>query len=636
MAKKEIKLCLVYRDMWQSSGKYMPTRDQLVSVAPAIIEMGCFSRVETNGGGFEQINLLYGENPNRSVRDWTQPFNDVGIQTQMLERGLNGIRMRPVPKDVRKLLFQVKKKQGTDIARSFDGLNDVRNIKDSITYAKAGGMIAQAALSVTHSAIHTAEYYINMATELIEHGADEIAIKDMAGIGRPVTIGKMVAGIKERFPDITVQYHGHAGPGFAIVSTLEAVRAGADIVDVGMEPLSWGTGHPDLLTVHAMLEDAGYAVAPINMDAYMTVRSMTQRFIDEWLGYYINKQNRFMNSLLIAPGLPGGMMGSLMADLENNLKSLNKWLEKRNQPKLTQDDLLVRLFKEVEHIWPMLGNPPLVTPYSQYVKNVSLMNVMQMAKGRERFSLVDDNTWDMLLGKSGNLPGSLAPELVKMAEEQGREFFTGEPQSLYPDALDSFRKEMDGNGWEYGEDDEELMELAMHPEQYRKYRSGEARKAFEADLAKRKAAAAGPASSPAPTATPVPAVAAPMPRQMQIQVNGQAYQVEIAYDGAGSTTPPATPKAIETPAAPPASNGHAPTGGHEILAPLEGTFYLTREAGATAKKVGDTVKKGEPIGYIEAMKVYNAVAADQDGVIANIPVANGDTVEEDMVLMYLK
>ncbi|MCB0619941.1 MAG: oxaloacetate decarboxylase, partial [Saprospiraceae bacterium] len=85
---KEIQLCLVYRDMWQSSGKYMPRVDQLVRVAGPIIDMGCFSRVETNGGGFEQINLLYGENPNRSVREWTQPFNDAGIQTMMLERGL--------------------------------------------------------------------------------------------------------------------------------------------------------------------------------------------------------------------------------------------------------------------------------------------------------------------------------------------------------------------------------------------------------------------------------------------------------------------------------------------------------------------------------------------------------------------
>ena len=93
---KEIKLGLVYRDMWQSSGKYMPNVDELLQVAEPIIAVGCFDRVETNGGGFEQINLLRGENPNISVRKWTEPFNKAGIKTHMLERGLNGIRMSPV------------------------------------------------------------------------------------------------------------------------------------------------------------------------------------------------------------------------------------------------------------------------------------------------------------------------------------------------------------------------------------------------------------------------------------------------------------------------------------------------------------------------------------------------------------
>ena len=158
MKKRQIKFSLVYRDMWQSSGKYVPRIDQLKKIAPVIIDMGCFARVETNGGAFEQVNLLYGENPNTAVREWTQPFNDVGIQTHMLERALNGIRMFPVPADVRRLMYKVKKAQGTDISRSFCGLNDHRNLELSVKYAKEAGMISQAALSITHSAIHTVDY----------------------------------------------------------------------------------------------------------------------------------------------------------------------------------------------------------------------------------------------------------------------------------------------------------------------------------------------------------------------------------------------------------------------------------------------------------------------------------------------
>src|SRR5690606_15394645 len=161
-----------------------------------------------------------------------------------------------------------------------------------------------------------------------------------------------------------------------------------------MEPLSWGTGHADVLAVHGMLKDVGFKVPDINMKAYMKERELTQRFIDDLQGYDINPKNRHMNSLLIGSGLPGGMMGSLMSDLENNLESLNKWLAKRDKPELTQDDLLIKLFEEVEYIWPKVGYPPLVTPFSQYVKNLALMNVLQMIKGRERWSMVADNIWD--------------------------------------------------------------------------------------------------------------------------------------------------------------------------------------------------------------------------------------------------
>ena len=172
------------------------------------------------------------------------------------------------------------------------------------------------------------------------------------------------------------------------------------------------------------------------MKAYMKVRSLTQEFIDDFLGEYINPKNRYMNSLLIGPGLPGGMMGSLMADLENNLSSLNKWLNKRNKPQITQEELLLKLFEEVEYAWPQLGYPPLVTPFSQYVKNVALMNVVQMMKGNDRWSMIDENTWGMLLGKSGQLPGPLGEEIVGLARAQKREFYTGNPQDLYPDELE--------------------------------------------------------------------------------------------------------------------------------------------------------------------------------------------------------
>ena len=607
----------------------MPRVDQLTRIAQPIIDMGCFRRVETNGGGFEQINLLYGENPNKSVREWTQPFNDVGIQTQMLERGLNALRMYPVPKDVRELMFKVKKLQGTDISRSFDGLNDTRNLKLSIDYAKKGGMIAQAALCITYSDIHTVDYFVNMAGELIDMGAEEIAIKDMAGIGRPVSIGKIVEGVKSIKKDILVQYHGHSGPGFSVTSSLEAARAGADIIDVAMEPLSWGTVHADVLTIQAMLKDAGFSVPEVNMKAYMEARSLTQEFIDDFLGYYINPKNRLMNSLLIGPGLPGGMMGSLMSDLENNLSSLNKWMSKKGKPEVTQDQLLVALFEEVETIWPQMGYPPLVTPFSQYVKNAALINVMQMMKGKERWSLLDDNTWDMLLGKSGRVPGEVSAELKSLAKSQSREFFEGDPQDLVPDVLDDLRKEMAEKGWDLGQDEEELMEYAMHPQQYLDYKSGKAKTTFEADLSKRKSESTSEASSTKPVpAAPVTS----MPKSLNVDVNGERFKVHISYDGDTQVTPTeAKSEAPVTPAPQLSQNGH----GEEIIAPLEGKVFLTKDAGEKPKKVGDSVSVGDIVCYIESMKVSNAVKAEVSGTIAEVCFADGDDILDDDVLFKL-
>jgi len=617
---KEIQLCLVYRDMWQSSGKYMPRLDQLERVADPIIDMGCFARVETNGGGFEQICLLAGENPNRTVRGWTKAFNQAGIGTQMLERGLNALSMNPVGADVRQLMFKVKKKQGTDISRSFDGLNHPENLALSFQYAREAGMTAQGALSITHSPIHTVDYYVQLADRFIALGAQEIAVKDMAGVGRPASIGRIVRGVKARHPEVLVQYHGHATPGFSAASSLEAARAGADIIDVGMEPLSWGTGHADLLTIHAMLKDDGFALPDINMKAYMGVRQLTQSFVDDFLGYYISPQNRLMNSLLIGPGLPGGMMGSLMADLEKSLVSLNRWLEKENLPPMTQDELLLRLFEEVEYVWPRLGYPPLVTPYSQYVKNVALVNVLQRIKGKERWSLIDENTWNMILGGGGPLPGKLGPEIVALAEENERTFFTGNPQDLYPNELDKYRELMQRKGWHAGPDDEELLEYALHPREYERYKSGEAKADFEKDLAKQRGGAPPPQQvAPTPPARP---------SQMTITIDGKAYQVTVAYgEEADSLEKPAAP-----PNPAPESNGHSLA----VKAPLEGKFRLVKDPSEKPIKVGDAIKTGDTLGYIEAMKVMNALTAPQPGRVKAIVAQNGQDVLEDDDLITLE
>ena len=589
---REIKFSLVYRDMWQSSGKYQPRADQLVRVAPAIIDMGCFDRVETNGGAFEQVNLLYGENPNKSVRVWTAPFHKAGIQTHMLERGLNALRMYPVPADVRELMFRVKKAQGTDIARSFCGLNDHRNLRLSVEYAKKAGMISQGALSITNSPVHTVEYYMDVVDHLVEYGTDEICLKDMAGVGRPTFLGKLTREIKTKYPHIKVQYHGHSGPGFSPASMLEVARAGADYLDVAVEPLSWGKVHPDVITIQQMLKADGFLVKDVNMDAYMQVRALTQEFIDDFLGYWINTGNAKMTSLLVGCGLPGGMMGSMMADLKGFQAAINAAEKAAGKPVSDLDSLMVKLFEEVEYVWPRLGYPPLVTPFSQYVKNTALMNLFGMAQGKPRFSTIDKDTWGMILGRMGRLPGTLAPEIVAIAKEKGYDFYEGNPQDEYPNELPKFRKMMEEEGWDCGPDDEELFELAMHERQYRDYRSGIARQRFEQDLEDLKAKAG------APVVVKRPVVEMP----------------SFDIDALAGKYPKATP----------------------LQAPAKGKllWQIDVEDASKAPVAGTPVKAGVPCGYVQTWYGMEEIVPACDGRIVAVTGAQGkDVVKGEIVAL---
>ncbi len=578
---KEIKFSLIYRDMWQSSGKYVPRLEQLLKIAPVIIDMGCFSRIETNGGAFEQVNLLYGENPNDVVKQWTEPFNKAGIQTHMLERALNGIRMFPVPADVRELMFKVKKAQGVDIARSFCGLNDHRNLELSIKAAKKSGMISQATLSITYSKIHTVKYFMTVVEKAMQYGADEICLKDMAGVGRPVSLGKLVQEIKTAYPNVPVQYHGHSGPGFSVASMLEVAKAGADYIDVAMEPLSWGMVHPDIITIQEMLKDAGFKVPEINMKAYMQARALNQEFIDDFLGYFINPKNRFMSSLLIGSGLPGGMMGSLMSDLEGVHQGINQSLQNTGKSTLSLDELLVYLFDEVQYVWPKLGYPPLVTPFSQYVKNIALINVMNQLQGKGRWQMIDKNTWDMILGKAGKLPGELAPEIIEIAKKQKLEFYTGIPQDAFPDELDKYRKEMKEKDWDTGENEEELFEFAMHERQYRDYKSGIAIQRFEEELKTHKTKKTVKSSSP------------------EISKNPKHKEIKAPYMG-------------------------------RVF------FDFNVEMKINILQKGDIINKGNRICYIESYQSYEEILSKHNGKIIKVLFEQGDIVNKDDTIALIE
>ena len=169
---------------------------------------------------------------------------------------------------------------------------------------------------------------------------------------------------------------------------------GADIIDTAIEPLSWGKVYPDVISAISMLKNEGSDVPQINMSAlHKAARAMTREFIDERLGYFINPGNKIMSSLLLGCGLPGGMMGSMMADL-GGMRTINQQrAQTQRRGRTSMDDLLIKLFDEVEYVWPRVGYPPLVTPFSQYVKNIALMNLLTIEQGKGRFVMMDDSMW---------------------------------------------------------------------------------------------------------------------------------------------------------------------------------------------------------------------------------------------------
>jgi pyruvate carboxylase subunit B len=249
-----------------------------------------------------------------------------------------------------------------------------------------------------------------------------------------------------------------------------------------------------------------------------------------------------------------------------------------------------------------------------------------MMKGKTRWTVIDDNTWDMLLGKAGKLPGKLDKEIIDIATVQNREFFEGRPQDLYPNCLDTFRAEMDKNNWDYGKDDEELFELAMHPRQYRNYKSGKAKEEFEVDLATKRKTTQPKPIEPEPSEVN----GSFYPKTLNINVNGEVYKVIISYHDEDKAVTESESEVIQN------SNNASVGPLSEILAPIEGNFCRTKNPGDKPVRMGDVVKKGDIVAYIESMKVYNAITTHVGGKIVEICFSDGSPVEEDDVIIKIE
>ena len=273
--------------------------------------------------------------------------------------------------------------------------------------------------------------------------------------------------------------------------------------------------------------------------------------------------------------------------------AINMSLRNQGKKELTINELVVMLFQEVAYVWPKLGYPPLVTPFSQYVKNTALINLMEILKGEPRWKKIDPDTWNMILGKMGELPGPLDQEIVDIAKEKGLEFYTGVPQDAFPNELDKYRKMMKDNNWDCGEDDEELFEIAMHERQYLDYKSGVAKERFNKELETAKAKAGAPIVVKRPVVE--------MPK----------FDVEKF--------------AAENPGAEPLQS---PATGQVIWQ------YNVADT-STAPKIGDKVKEGQTVCFIQTYYGMEEVKSNFEGKIIAIYDAQGSMVKKNEIIAFI-
>ena len=386
------------------------------------------------------------------MREWTKPFHEAGIQTHMLDRALNGLRMSPVPADVRKLFYKVKKAQGTDITRTFCGLNDVRNIAPSITYAKEAGMISQCSLCITHSPIHTVEYYTNMALELIKLGADEICIKDMAGLLVPYEAERLVKALKENV-SLPIELHTHYTSGVASMSCLKAVEAGCDIIDTAISPLALGTSQPATEVMVETFKGTPYDTG-LNQDILAEINEYFGKIREEAMASgLLNPKVLGVNINTLRYQVPGGMLSNMISQLKEQ----------------NAEDKYEEVLKEIPRVRKDLGEPPLVTPSSQIVGTQAVLNVLM----GERYKVATKETKSILLGEYGQTVKPFNPEVVeKVLGADKDKAITCRPADLIEPELDKIEKEM--SRWK--QQDEDVLSYALFPQQaldFFKYREAQ-------------------------------------------------------------------------------------------------------------------------------------------------------------------
>lgn len=603
---------VVLRDAHQSLLATRMRTEDMLPICDRIDRVGFWSAEAWGGATFDACIRFLKEDPWERLRKLKKALPNTPIQ--MLLRGQNLLGYRHYSDDVVRAFVKKAAENGVEVFRIFDAMNDMRNLRVSIEAVLAAGKHAQGAICYTTSPVHTIEHFIEQARELEHMGCQTIAIKDMAGLLTPAASAELF-GALSKVIKVPLHFHSHTTVGVANISMYEAVEHGARHVDTAISSLSWGTSHSPTESMVVAFKDTPYdtgldlALLQEIGFYFREVRKKYHQFESEYAD---------IDTRVQVNQVPGGMI----SNLSNQLKEQGA-LHRMNE-----------VLAEIPRVRQDLGFPPLVTPTSQIVGTQAVLNVLTGS----RYKSITNEVKLYLQGRYGQAPGKVNDSVRKLA--------IGNDEVIDCRPADRLKPEMQRLQEEIGElaqSEEDVLTYAMFPEIGRKF------------LEERRAGALKPEEllprrDVEPQAPGAPTLA---PTEFNVTLHGETYHIRVT--GAGHKTEERRPFYVSVDGVPeeilietltetvPTESAVVDTkrvsrGSKRPKASKEGdvTSSMPGSVVEILVKVGETVKAGDAVLVIEAMKMENEVPAPIGGRVKSVNVAKGDRVNPDEALVEIE
>jgi pyruvate carboxylase subunit B len=593
VAKKKARVRLIdttFRDAQQSLLGGNLRSDEIIPIAAKMDAIG-FAAMEAFGGATFETQLRAHEDPWEFLRKLRKVTPNTPIQA--LIRGQNLVSKRNFADDVVELFIKHAAKLGVDVFRVFDPLNDLRNMESAIGAALKAKKKVQGALSYAVSPAHNLELWASLAKGLADMGCHEIVIKDTSGLLSPQATWELVTALKETVK-VPIDIHSHCSSGMAPMAYMAGVEAGAEVLDVAISPLAWGTSQPAAESVVAALHGGEYDTG-LNLDTMWDV----QHDVEDLKRRHIEHLSPFADRV-DASILRYQMPGQMLEDIYHQLGAHNAGAQ------------IAEVMDEANHVRRDLGYPPLVAPIRQMIATQAVYNVI----GGERYATVTQELKDYLQGLYGRPPVPADHELRRLV--LGREEpITIRPADLLEPQVGLARQQVRKMG--YDPSDDNVLIQVMFPSLSPEYLRGPQPKA--SDGAKPEAASpavAAPAPDPVEPEDP-PAPPAVATAEFDVEVEGEIFKVRVS--GAGMTVAPGTGQTTSgVVAAPKMGEG-------TVIAPMQGLIVKL------PVKAGDDVKLGDVVAVLEAMKMQNDIVTTVAGRVTDVYVKEGEVVSPNQPLL---